>query len=237
MKNHKLIHSRKNLWKCCCGGWAMISYLRKIAMESYLLHKKVKGESSVNTKLRNEKMVLLHSRGLTLQAIGNQFKVSRERVRQILFRYGIDTSVLSTAPAGTVSLVELSDQFGIGPNAIRRYLKTKGVKPFLFKSQQFFHLTDIPQIKRPDCEGCGKQLRAINRKWNFCKICITRKPGYWGGRRDIIRGYMKTYWKRIKAKNSEVYKRRLAYNRMWRNKKSNQFKNASRRKSGVLTTV
>lgn len=41
---------------------------------------------------RNERMALMHSQGCTLQAIGNQFGITRERVRQILAKRGVKAS-------------------------------------------------------------------------------------------------------------------------------------------------
>lgn len=41
---------------------------------------------------RNQKMVHMHAQGCTLQSIGNQFGITRERVRQILFAQGVSAA-------------------------------------------------------------------------------------------------------------------------------------------------
>ncbi len=47
----------------------------------------LRGTGNINRSERNEEIMRLRGTGLTLQAIGDTFRLTRERVRQIIERY------------------------------------------------------------------------------------------------------------------------------------------------------
>jgi hypothetical protein len=120
---------------------------------------------------RDKQIVQLRSRGLTLKAIGQQFGITRERVRQIVSRYPI-TRRLATVP-------DLMARFGVKRYEIQRAMKRAGLGRRPRRGNRYvLSDADVATIaailsRQEDrkCLICGRSLEGrVRRSRRFCSL-------------------------------------------------------------------
>jgi Mor family transcriptional regulator len=86
---------------------------------------------------RVQKMVVLHDQGQTLEEIAQQFRITRERVRQILIAAGVDTSQrpLTERELAAVqeyvdgsSIIQVAERYGVGIHTMKNLILRAGEK-------------------------------------------------------------------------------------------------------------
>jgi transcriptional regulator with XRE-family HTH domain len=119
---------------------------------------------------RNEQILELRARGLTLEAIGQRFGLTKERVRQITNRYSI-TPRFTTLPA-------LMARFGVTRYEVTRAMEDAGLAKERLRQGRYFILSDadLDTIVRHlklhevrECAICGKSFDVRGRRHKrFC---------------------------------------------------------------------
>ena len=137
----------------------------------------------IRTKpLRNDKIVELRIRGLTLEETGKIFGLTRERVRQLLVKK------LGSTDFGYVSESRLAKLVGCSSIMIRNLRKAGEIIPDLTKHRGnnlvcYYYPTIAPIIENlllsRKCPYCGNNLpieASLNRK--FCDKCKQERRRY-----------------------------------------------------------
>ena len=134
-------------------------------------------------KIRIKRMESLYKTGQTLQEIGDQFGLTRERIRQILKTRNIARKDRKTFPInvffpGHIQLRKAVELLKTGTPACTFY--RHGYKLMRHRSFLFLSLADFNRLKRTIkyvCDYCGNALAqpSIKRKWNYCHHCITTR--------------------------------------------------------------
>jgi Sigma-70, region 4 len=124
---------------------------------------------------RDRKIAALRARGLTLEAIGKQFGLTRERVRQITDQYPMARRF--------TTLPELLARFGVQEHAIMKAIAAAGLNPqTLRQGKRFiFFDADVKRIVRhlklwvtQECPICGKSftVRGFTQKRLCSPACL-----------------------------------------------------------------
>lgn len=92
-------------------------------------------------KFDHQEAMRLLATGMTLQAVGKIFGVSRERIRQVARKFGVhypterrqvedrDGKILIQIAAGKKTCVQIADEFGVCPVTVRKIAREAGFKP------------------------------------------------------------------------------------------------------------
>ena len=110
------------------------------------------GSSSTKHRPRNQKIFEMRSRGLCLQEIGDQFGITKERVRQLL--------KLSNIPNRFATVPDLARRFGTSQALVRQAARAAGLKAGSGKNMR---------VANKEIDRVERQLKALTRR--TCIVC------------------------------------------------------------------
>lgn len=168
---------------------------------------------------RAYEMIELKKDGKTLQKIGDKFGVSRERVRQILFQYGITGRQYPAEQGNRVEkeilqCLKCGDDFEVSKNAKR---KKRHCSSMCFKTDNMFN--------KPHKDWTKEDMKEYNKARNSLPKAIKARRKYFLDNKEEIykkniewhkspkgRKYLREYAKRpdVALKRKIRYKERLA---------------------------
>jgi len=134
------------------------------------------------TRERNAEMADMYRSGMKLQEIGNVFALTRERVRQVLFKQGIVPNEIKTARRAELRLqVQRLARQGLTKAQIVEKLGKGTLQLFHYKTVELYRF----------CELCGDKFKLYHQHGNhkLCLICTTLHGHHWSHVKAMVKSH------------------------------------------------
>lgn len=166
----------------------------------------------LNFSKRNKTIVAKYMAGSSAQECAVEFKISRQRVHQVLHQQGVKSfsrQLKKSVPKGYHQIKLISEKFGVssimyvsdklGINLIKHkgiyFIDEKGMK--ILKDK-------FPGLKKPKCLNCKKPMVKLITKYGYCHRCINNHKWHIPILKEMHKRNMKKWYLDNKAKKKEL---------------------------------